>query len=349
ALVFGILVVIQAIYFNNSLNDIISDGGSIVKYLLLFLICIIFLEYQVSIKRFLTFILCINFFLIAGLWIPYIFKVGNYTYQNSEAGFKGFYFATNDITYAFTMFSTIILISIVHQYTTNRYYFIKCHWGIFFLNLASLFLISTKFGLAYLLLMIFYIVYNFIFFNERVNARLKFLFVYLVIASIIFIVVVGHSYIFQHLSNLFSRISYFYYYYDGNWIDVLTSSRSIYLKNAIELFKEFPNSHLILWFGFGFSKRVTLFGRAGNIEMDFLDTLFSFGIIGMSLLIVTLMFLFFKIKDKGRYLFILTLVYAASSGHVFYSGMSTMIFGIVLARILKKENNLNEDTYDWPI
>ncbi len=86
------------------------------------------------------------------------------------------------------------------------------------------------------------------------------------------------------------------------------------------------------------------FGRYGMIEMDLFDTFFSYGTLGVTLLVTTIICLFtilknriIRIKARSYYLLVLTLIYSFLSGHVFYSGMSMMIFGYMFSQSINDQ------------
>ncbi len=67
-----------------------------------------------SVNKLARLTILLDVFLIGGLLIPYVLGLGNSTYDDA-AGFKGFYFATNDIAYAF-----LIMLFLLAGFLFNR-------------------------------------------------------------------------------------------------------------------------------------------------------------------------------------------------------------------------------------
>lgn len=342
--VFSTLTLVQAMFFNRSLSQIMSDFTGLSKYFLWLVTALIFSEYLSSEGKLEKLTVKINLFFCLGMIIPYLLGIGNFTYANSSAGYKSFFFATNDLTYAFIILSSILSFYIIDQFNQSKSLYFVFLIFLYSLNLVCMLIIGTKSGIVYggvnLIIVFFYL----IFVKANVSYTFKFYLIQVLIILAVFFLVIGKNIVESMLDGIFDRIAYFYKVYEGNWIKILSSSRSIYLEDAWHNFLFYPKNYLILLFGFGAANRWTLFGRqGGNIEMDFFDTAFSYGFVGCVVLVVSLAYIVKKYKSelgnkRYLYLFFVSLIYAFFTGHVFYSAMSAMIFGTVIGGMFIKRN-----------
>lgn len=342
--VFSTLTLVQAMFFNRSLSQIISDYTGLSKYFLWLVTALIFSEYLSSEGKLEKLTVKINLFFCLGMIIPYLLGIGNFTYANSSAGYKSFFFATNDLTYAFIILSSILSFYLIDQFNRSKSLYFVFLIFLYSLNLVCMLIIGTKSGIVYggvnLIIVFFYL----IFVKANVSYTFKFYLIQVLIILAVFFLVIGKNIVESMLDGIFDRIAYFYKVYEGNWIKILSSSRSIYLEDAWHNFLFYPKNYLILLFGFGAANRWALFGRqGGNIEMDFFDTAFSYGFVGSIVLIISFLYILKKYKTESGnkrylYLFFVSLIYAFFTGHVFYSAMSAMIFGTVIGGMFIKRN-----------
>lgn len=342
--VFSTLTLVQAMFFNRSLSQIISDYTGLSKYFLWLVTALIFSEYLSSEGKLEKLTVKINLFFCLGMIIPYLLGIGNFTYANSSAGYKSFFFATNDLTYAFIILSSILSFYLIDQFNRSKSLYFVFLIFLYSLNLVCMLIIGTKSGIVYggvnLIIIFFYL----IFVKANVSYTFKFYLIQVLIILAVFFLVIGKNIVESMLDGIFDRIAYFYKVYEGNWIKILSSSRSIYLEDAWHNFLFYPKNYLILLFGFGAANRWALFGRqGGNIEMDFFDTAFSYGFVGSIVLIISFLYILKKYKTESGnkrylYLFFVSLIYAFFTGHVFYSAMSAMIFGTVIGGMFIKRS-----------
>ncbi|MFC0616342.1 hypothetical protein [Enterococcus faecalis] len=344
--VFSTLTLVQAMFFNNSISHVISDFTVLSKYLLWIITALIFSEYLSDESQLEKHMVKINVYFSLGMLIPYLLGIGNFTYTNSNAGYKSFFFATNDLTYAFIILISILSFHIVDQFNQSKSgYFIFLIF-LYGLNLICMLIISTKSGIIYGVVNLTILLFYLIFVKSNVSYAFKFYLIQVLIILSLFFLVIGKDIIESMLDGVINRIAYFYKVYEGNWIKILSSSRSIYLEGAWKNFLIYPKNHLIILFGFGTANRWVFFGRqGGNIEMDFFDTAFSYGFLGIAVLITSLAYIVKKYKkETGNtrylYLFFVSVIYAFFTGHVFYSAMSAMIFGVVIGGLFIKRNTV---------
>ncbi|MBC9722805.1 MAG: O-antigen ligase family protein [Lactobacillus sp.] len=230
---------VQSIYFTNSMATVFSEVTSLTKYFLGLIIIMVFIEYPLEKAENLRILLNINIFFVLGLLIPYFLHVGNYTYENSTAGYKGFYFATNDITYTLVILITLVIFHLIDSYALNNGKRRFLFWGLIFTDILSLFLIGTKFGLVYIIVIVSYLIFHLLLKNNYVPSHIKLLVFQFTIIATLLIALIGYKFILSSLDGIINRIIYFYHYYDGDLIKIITSSRSIYLEGAFKKFFRF--------------------------------------------------------------------------------------------------------------
>ena len=253
--VFSTLTLVQAMFFNRSLSQIMSDFTGLSKYFLWLVTALIFSEYLSSEGKLEKLTVKINLFFCLGMIIPYLLGIGNFTYANSSAGYKSFFFATNDLTYAFIILSSILSFYIIDQFNQSKSLYFVFLIFLYSLNLVCMLIIGTKSGIVYggvnLIIVFFYL----IFVKANVSYTFKFYLIQVLIILAVFFLVIGKNIVESMLDGIFDRIAYFYKVYEGNWIKILSSSRSIYLEDAWHNFLFYPKNYLILLFGFGAANR----------------------------------------------------------------------------------------------
>lgn len=349
--VYFLLLAIQTIYFDNSFSTLFSDASAVTKYLLWFLIALLFSK--IAEPKMTQLFIAIDSLFVVGLIVPYFLGLGNFTYANSNAGYKSFFYATNDLTYVLVILCTLLLFVLITFFTKKQWHSLFYLSLLYLANCYCLLLVGTKTGIIYSIASLIVTILYLLFFKSDIPFQVKFLLSQLILIGVGFSLFWGKDLFIGMIQGTIDRMTYFYDLYDGNWIKILSSSRSIYFEDAMANFMEYPNNHWIFLFGFGVENRWEFFGRAGGyIEIDFLDTFFSYGAIGLLVFLLPLVYLIYRIFKKrlfNKYAFLLlvTFGFAATSGHVFYSAMSATVLGLIVSRLLREENeneNLNDRT-----
>ncbi|MHC5318037.1 O-antigen ligase family protein [Listeria kieliensis] len=339
-----LIILFQNLVLQNDLSLLISDFVTIIKFSLWLLI-----PYYIYQRRkifqsidYSHLFLFISLFLVLGLFIPYFLGMGNYTYANSNAGYKGFFFATNDITIAF-MIATIftgraVIQSLIKKKRAASFFLLLLYLGL----LSSLLLISTKTGIIFGVFYTIILLIDFLFFEKGIPLHYRAFLVSLFSISIAYLIFVGKNFIVSAISGTYTRIIYFYNLYDGNLIRLLTSSRSEYLKLGFQSFLDLSQPFSIPWIGFGFEYRLINFGGAGVgglMEMDLFDVLFGLGIIG-TLLVISVIgyFLILSLQTKNHSIYTIALItillYSFFAGHVLFSALCTTLLGLICGGIM---------------
>ncbi|MHC5251459.1 O-antigen ligase family protein [Listeria kieliensis] len=339
-----LIILFQNVVLQNPFSLLVSDLVTIIKFSLWLLIPYYIYQRREEFRNinYSDLFLFISLFLVLGLFIPYMLGMGHYTYENSNAGYKGFFFATNDITIAF-MIATIftgraVTLSIVNKRKWTSLFLLLLYLGL----LSSLLLISTKTGVVFGVIYTIVLLINFLFFEKKIQSIYRVFMVSLFAISIVYLIFVGKDFIIGAISGTYTRITYFYHLYDGNLIRLLTSSRSEYLKLGFQSFWDPNNPLSVLWIGFGFEYRLIHFGGAGVgglMEMDFFDTLFGLGLIG-TLLVSSVIgyFLILSLRRENYSIYTIALItillYSFFAGHVLFSALCTTLLGLICGGII---------------
>ncbi|MDT1959018.1 O-antigen ligase family protein [Carnobacterium divergens] len=338
-----LLLLLQSMVLSHTPTIIFQDSVVLIKLYLWLLIPYFIYQHQTVLRslNYEKLFIVISFLFTIGLLIPYFMNIGNQTYENSDAGYKGFYFATNDTTLAFIVSSTFTgnyLVKKIGEHTKIKTLSLII---LYFCNMVCLLLLATKTGIFYGAILTIVLVVYFLFFQKKISKNSRILTSLVVAVLTVFIVVMGSEFILTATAGTINRITYFYHLFDGDLVRLLTSSRSEYLQGGWGYFSQSQHPFLIPLIGFGFEYRLLHFGRVGLIEMDFFDLLFSFGFIGV--VVVTIMISYFFIlalnkRGKSIYsiVYVVLLGYGFFAGHVFFSALSTTILGLVCGGIILK-------------
>ncbi|WP_314577808.1 O-antigen ligase family protein [Enterococcus gilvus] len=334
------LIVVQSIILLNPSEWIIEDFSILSKYFLWILITYYLYQrrYYFQKIKFENIFIIISLFFTLGLLIPYLIGQGTNTYT-SGVGFKGYFFAQNDITLSFII-SLVFTAKVLLKHLEKKWNLYVMFLSILYIgNIISLVLIGTKTALLCGVVVSLYLIYR-VFFKTSYQTVIHRIFIWLSIAVMaLWFFYRGLGYTITALDGVLKRFEYFYGKYDGNIIRIITSQRLEFLKGGTEKFLSDPNSNLVLLFGQGFEYRMKTFGRLGLIEMDFFDVLFSLGIIGfVANLILIVFFLTMCLKNRlntvYEKLFIVILFYSFFAGHTFFSAMCSTLLGLVCGGII---------------
>lgn len=343
-LIFLLILGIQSVLFQNPLTLIFEDSTVLIKFFLWVLIPYFIYQHRVFMEKikYEKIFIYIDFFFTIGLLIPYFLKIGNQTYANSNAGYKGFFFATNDITLAFIVSATFTGWYLVKHLDKHFSFRLLGLIILYFANMLCLLLLTTKTGIFYGVFLTIGLLIYFLFFQTKIQASYRLLVSFFLIVAIFSLLIVNKDFIFSALSGTVDRILYFHNLYNGNLIRLLTSSRSEYLQGGWDYFTQSNHPVLVPLFGFGFQYRLVNFGRIGLIEMDFFDLLFGFGLVGIlvtSSLIIYFFILAFKKKNWSIYtlMYGVVIVYSFFVGHVFFSALSTTLLGLICGGIILED------------
>ena len=339
-----IICIFQALFFETGFNLLVEEMSYVIRFSLCLLIPFFAKQFEIalSVKGLSKLTIVLDVFLIGGLVVPYVLGLGNNTYDDA-AGFKGFYFATNDIAYAFLIMLFFVGWFLIQQ--NKSVIPASLLLILYFLNMYCLLILGTKSGLLTGVLYTFYLIGYFLF-RYRSDSLYEQFFVFeFLLGLLLLLLMKGKEFLLTSLSSVIARFTYFRTLYQDDWPRLLLSSRNVYLRDAAANFSQVPKNQLIFWFGSGFENRWNWYGRKGGlIEMDFFDMFFSYGIIGTIILVAVVVHFLKVAVYQGSskfcvFLLIFTVIYSFLVGHVFFSALSATVFGFMcmFIQVIKEE------------
>ncbi|MBC2057637.1 hypothetical protein HCJ57_14010 [Listeria booriae] len=336
----------QSVWLQNPLTWIIEDMSVFIKYFLWALIPYYIYQRKALFQtiNYEKIFIVISFLFTVLLLIPYVLGVGNQTYDNSNAGYKGFFFANNDTSFAFIVSITFTVQALIQRLQGKWNYRLLLLLLLYTGNMLCLLLVGTKTGIVYGAVVSIIVLLRLLFVVRYRSAMHK-IFVWLMSILLMgWVLLRGLAFAGQMIAGTYDRMVYFYYLYDGNLVRLFTSSRSDFLEGGLTHFLASPYPIFTMFFGQGFEYRLEHFGRLGLIEMDFFDAFFALGILGMLFLVILLgYYIVMALKKTNQslysYLFLVILLYGFFAGHVLFSALSSTFFGLVCGGIIlsKKE------------
>ena len=258
--------------------------------------------------------------------IPFFLGIGFQTYGNQDVGYKGFYFAQNDLNFVLSLLFFLIC--------KNLFY----HVSIFNITKFSLLgiciiLLGMKSGY---ILMVFSIIYWIICSKMTLFKRL----------FIVITILAGSLVIFPYLSNsinaVINRWTYFFQTSDS-FVSFFSSGRVERIPEAFSFLSTENSNPLWILFGSG-TQYSDCLAPFGLVEMDIFDLFFQFGLFGT--LFITIYYvniLFYKIPTNYQYLKIALLMSFALSiaaGHVINSALSSMVFAVLCGLIISNKQSI---------
>lgn len=336
-----VLFFVQHILLQNPILWIVDDLAVYIKYFLWILIPYYMYQRKVFFEELILENLFdwINIFFTLGLLIPYFLRGGTYTYAASNAGFKGYFFAQNDLACAFIMLITFSGWQVLKKLKIKCDRSLLYAFLLFLADFTCLFLIGMKTGVVYGIFVGIYVLISAVLGIGIHSVGQRLIAWFVSVGAILIVSFRGLDFFLKMVEGTYNRMVYFYYLYGGDWVRLLSSSRSDYLKGGMNLFLDDKHFPVTFFIGQGFAYREGNFGRLGLIEMDFFDIFFGLGIIGISIFIVTIgYFLIKSLKSNSRsiysLLFIVTLAYSFFAGHVFFSAISSTMLGLIIGGIM---------------
>lgn len=257
--------------------------------------------------------------------VPYLLGWGFNTYGSGAVGYKGFYYAQNDIGYILAILYMFMMFEISDKFSINKL-------------VRSLVLLAANIMLGlksnYILMVVLTIGYIFIQ-SKKHKTQLSKIFVVAVIA-------LGSMAIFRVYSDEINQIitRWDYFYKNRDLLSFITSARSDRIKPAIS----WLYSHLgIIGLIFGSGLEYTFHTMTVNnniIEMDFFDLFFQMGLIGVVLIYGYYFSIFKRYKFRRFYFwaFLLSIAIGFFAGHVLESALSGMFFALICSGGIKEEN-----------
>ena len=267
------------------------------------------------------------------LIIPKVLGVGYATYENFDAGYKGFYYAGNELNILLLSVSVLSFQRMIAKFTMyNAVTALIC--------LGSLFLVGTKTSFLVIIFLVFYNLLK----KKNLKNKLKSC---VVISLILVVAYISISTIFEtQIDKMVSRNQYYYETLtksNNSIINYIFSNRN--MRIPLNFKKNYSNNlegDLIfnIIFGVGHYQQFIKADLTSLIEMDFFDTVLWYGIpIAIVILLFYCFVLYKGIKNKKNeeyvFCYVLIFLFSIMAGHVWYSALAGSIFGMIGSKLLK--------------
>ena len=329
----SILIMFHGIFIYTSSGDLIIDIDWLIKYMFWVISFYFFYIFKIDIDtiyrlaNFYFFIYFLNLILgISGIGFPQYKDSGE-----RGIGSVGFIYAGNELSITLILLEIIILSIILYKKQYMRLYI----YILLFIIAALLKATKTFFLSAFLVPIIILLSFSFSrgkhLFNLKIyKTNLYILLSYAFASVLLFPIAV---YILLFYVGLINRIEYWLGKLD--LITFLLSSRNLFAEKLINYM--FENlSFATLLFGYG---RPSL-KELKSAEIDLIDFIFAYGLVGVGLIIFNLFIWIYKISktdSRFKYIGLATVFYmfiiSNLSGHVLYSSMGAIVFGFLISLI----------------
>lgn len=259
------------------------------------------------------------------LIIPYLLGVGNATYDD-RAGFKGFYYATNEIAFLLD----ILLIFLVFDFKPSIKWIIKfamCIVSAFFVGTKTVLLVGMVCGMIVLI--------------KLMNGKnISLIYKVVIIGTPTALILMFFYDIYEQFRPILERWEYGISKHEAEGVlFFLTSGR---VARAELAWHNFINSDMgNILFGYGMTSEFTI---ENNCEMDFIDLMFALGTV--SLLVTMLYYIKFAkeifITDKKVMVtvFMCLFILIFFGGHVLFAGLGGMSLSMILIYLYFRNRNI---------
>lgn len=324
-LLFGIIYFLYQVFYLNM--NIVSSISSILKFIYLPITLLFFKEYQLvkKLNKFLTIIL---FTYISIYLLSYIFNLGVdiYTSEVGKSGFKGLFSSINE-------FSAILvgLLPIAINYFEEKKKYILLITVIVLTLLCSL-LIGTKILLGGVIFCIIYLLWknkNIVFFDRTLKQKI-------IILVSIFILLIGGVFAFTKTRTYQNMVVQQNFFKVDNilsidYLDtVVYNKRLTFLKENYNYYKNQSFPEILLGIGID-NENVKM------VEIDIFDIMFRYGIVGLIMFIISLIYSirFKKLKQDKKLSLILFSLISLTSGHVLIYPAVCIYIGLLVNKEYK--------------
>ncbi|MBB1124548.1 O-antigen ligase family protein [Limosilactobacillus albertensis] len=263
--------------------------------------------------------------------IPYFLGIGFSTYgdstsisQQAQAGFKGLYYAQNDISY---------VIDILYLYVINK---VSMNTKILYIaEYIMVLIVSLIMGLKgnYLIIAVVTVYYVFKGSKDSKSRLQKFILLIMVIIGIAAI----FTFFMNDLNTIIQRWQYFYN--KNGFLSFFTSTRSDRIAPTYNWISEIAGIKGFLFgTGYNYTIMIPIFKF---VEMDIFDILFQLGIVGAVLIYGYYFSIYLKNKHIKFYsgAFLLTILISTLSGHVFETALSGVFFAVICSGLIVNSNS----------
>lgn len=301
-------------YFFSRIADF-SNSMSMILKIMMYPFILMYLEDSYRLKSYeLKRICTINLLVIFFNQLLGIAGLGLQTYGTDGGfGIKGFFYDGNAM--AVVCFCLFVF-----------FYSIEKNLIFAFMAFFSSLLIGTKTSVLAIILYFFMVKF---YYSSRKTKKIIF---------VLFISVVFFFYYLIAFTDVFKfqieKITRLYNLFDGNILSVILSGRNLDLQNHLLIYKENFGLRNLL-FGDGFLKGEKI------IELDFFDTLFSYGSLFCLSITIAYLYLIHRNRKNRNLLFfnLLIILITFTSGHVWFNTSTALFF--VINNVYKKVETYN--------
>ncbi|RYM02757.1 hypothetical protein EWH99_11015 [Sporolactobacillus sp. THM7-7] len=274
--------------------------------------------------------------------VPKILGVGFAAYGES-GGYSAFYFANNDINIVLIILFVYSL-ELLFRSIRLRKFKLRYLFGFITMIIVTL-LIGSKSSMGLCVLTILVYLFRSLKQNSLVNNMKLFFGIGLSIVVMIQVV----SRLFQdQMEGIMERNTYFFMN-SSSLLNFLLSSRDVFLQAAIESL--IRSEHFLMRFLFGIGPYERNAGIGGllnirfkEIEMDFFDVFFAFGLVGTLIIYSYFLSIYLKSGAKTavgkrylfayKYIFIAIMAFSTVVGHVLFSALAGSYLSLICAMLI---------------
>lgn len=312
------------ILFQISNNSLLNEFSNVAQWSIAFILVFSYIDfYRVGIMKINVIDKVFDIWCVITpltLIVPYILGIGFSTYY--DIGYKGFYYATNAITYFLIILFLMNMFKLTEKITLFRLF----QTGVTAFCIAML---GTKSG--YILLAVILIISILIQYKKNFKKGVT----SLLLVTITFFTT---GYLFlevyaEQIEKIIGRHSYFSKTSDS-FISFITTGRSDRISEYYMYIKHSKSFIFRLLFGSGYNIEKIL----GSIEMDYFDAFFMFGLIGLLIIVWFTLYVFNKGLKKSNWVFIIayiiTIAFSILGGHIWNNALSSTCFAMISCKLI---------------
>lgn len=277
--------------------------------------------------------------------IPKLMGLGFASYGTS-GGYSAFYFANNDINIVLIILFVYSLERLFRSIVIVQQNFKFRYLADFMMMVIVTLLIGSKSSMALILLTILIYLIKSLKRNSVVN-NIK---LFLGIGLSTFLLVLIVSRFFQNQIQAIQERNSYFYSHSSSILNFLLSNRDNFLQAATDSLLNSPHFLIRLFIGNGpYQRNVDIGGLLNigfkEIEMDFFDVFFAFGIVGTLIIYAYFLRIYLKSKTEKmaetknlfvyKYMFITILTFSTIVGHVLFSALSGSYLSLICSMLIR--------------
>ena len=316
---FLIYLILECIYtFTYLKTGVLTEFKNLIVIFYLPLMILFFSNYKNK-KLDESLITTINFIYLFLIIIPFLFGQGFNTYSGADgkSAFLGFFYEGNELS---ALMILLLPISIKYLLENKKYIHLIIY---LILYMISIILVGTKVLLLGTFVIFLYFGIKYIFKLEK-RKKLIFSFILLMLIGLC-ILIIPFTPVYKNLiiSMDYYGVKNIFDLFKPRFIDNIVFSNRI--SFAMKAFKTFSSSIIYILFGIGKSTLLLI----KDVEIDIFDIVYSIGLIGTIIYIITFNKNIFKLKGIYKFIFILLFVISLFSGHVLIKPMVTTFIALL--------------------